>query len=264
MISPLPPADLDDWADRLHAALLDSAPIAPLSESIPDFDVAGAYAIQQRNLTRLLDDGGRLVGRKIGLTSAPMQQLLGVDEPDYGFILDTMVYPDGGAIPASSLCAPRVEPEIAFRLNRPLQGPGIAVADVLDATDAVAAALEIVDSRIADWRITLCDTVADNASSAAVVLGPWVPINDAPDLDDISAYLYVNNEQVDTGIATAVLGHPAEAVAWLVNALAAFDIGLQVGEFVMSGSITSAVFVHAGDTAAADLSGLGRVSIDFT
>ncbi|MET9203133.1 fumarylacetoacetate hydrolase family protein [Gordonia sp. NPDC003585] len=264
MNSPLPTADLDVWADRLHNALTDSSPIPPLSDSIPDLDVAGAYAIQQRNLHRLLGGGARLVGRKIGLTSAPMQHLLGVDEPDYGFILDTMVFPDGGSIRLSTLCAPRVEPEIAFRLNRPLQGPGVSVADVLDATDAVAAALEIVDSRITDWRITLCDTIADNASSAAVVLGPWVPINDAPDLDDISASLHVNGRQVDNGVATAVLGHPAEAVAWLANALAAFDTGLQAGEFVMSGSITAAVFVHAGDAAAADLSGLGRVSIDFT
>ena len=264
MSSPLSTADIDSWADMLHSALVDNAPIPPLSDSIHDLDVAGAYAIQQRNLTRLLGAGARLVGRKIGLTSAPMQELLGVDEPDYGYILDTMVYPAGGTISVSSLCAPRVEPEIAFRLNRPLRGPGVSVADVLDATDAVAAALEIVDSRIADWRITLCDTVADNASSAAVVLGPWVPIDAAPDLVDITAALRINDTQVDQGVATAVLGHPAEAVAWLANALAAFDTGLHAGEFVMSGSITSAVFVHAGDVAAAELSGLGRVSIDFT
>lgn len=263
MTSSLTTTDINAWADRLHTALVDSAPIPPLTESIPDLDVTGAYAIQQRNLERHLADGARLVGRKIGLTSAPMQQLLGVDEPDYGFILDTMVRPDGGSIPRSSLCAPRVEPEIAFRLRKPLRGPGVSVADVLDATDAVAASLEIVDSRVADWRITLPDTVADNASSGAVVLGPWVPIDRAPDLDDITASLAVNGSEVVRGSATAVLGHPAEAVVWLANALAAFDTGLDAGQFVMSGSITAAVFVHAGDNAAADLSGLGRVSLDF-
>ncbi len=256
--------DINTWADRLHTALVNSAPIPPITESIPDLDVARAYAIQQRNLQRHLTAGSKLVGHKIGLTSAPMQQLLGVDEPDYGFILDTMVRPDGGSIPRSSFCAPLVEPEVAFRLRKPLRGPGVSVADVLDATDAVAASLEIVDSRVADWRITLPDTVADNASSGAVVLGPWVPIDQAPDLDDVNASLVVNGTEVDRGAAAAVLGHPAEAVVLLANALGAFDTGLDAGEFVISGSITAAVFVNAGDIAAVELSDLGRVSIDFT
>ncbi|MDF3285188.1 MULTISPECIES: fumarylacetoacetate hydrolase family protein [unclassified Gordonia (in: high G+C Gram-positive bacteria)] len=251
------------WADRLHQALSTSTPIEPPTESVPDLDVATAYAIQQYNLTRQLDSGASLVGRKIGLTSAPMQQLLGVDSPDFGFILDSMVTPDGGTISSAALCAPRVEPEIAFRLHRPLRGPGVTVADVIEATDAVAAALEIVDSRVSDWRITLPDTVADNASSGAVALGPWVPIGQAPDLDEVAASLMINGDIVDSGIATAVLGHPAEAVAWLANALADYDTGIDAGQFVMSGSITSAVFVHTGDTAAADLTGLGRVAVTF-
>lgn len=252
------------WADRLDEATRDATPIDPLTSERPDLDVATAYAIQARNLDRALAGGDRLVGRKIGLTSAPMQNLLGVDQPDFGFILDSMVASDGGSIARSSLCAPRVEPEIAFRLHRPLRGPGVGVVDVLDATDAVAAALEIVDSRIADWRITLPDTVADNASSGAVVLGPWVALADAPDLDTAVAELHLRGEVVDTGTGDAVLGHPATAVAWLANALADYGIGLAAGEFVMSGSITSAVFVDAGDTAAAVISGLGRVSVSFT
>ena len=127
--------------------------------------------MQRLNLNRHLDQGAVLRGHKIGLTSAPMQELLGVNEPDFGYILDNMVLPDGAKVPITTFCAPRVEPEVAFLLRRPLQGPGVTVEDVLVATEAVAPALEIVDSRIADWRITLADTIADNASSGAVVLG---------------------------------------------------------------------------------------------
>jgi 2-keto-4-pentenoate hydratase len=162
-------------ADLLHIAQAASAPIAPLTERYPGLDVADAYAIQQINLTRRLNGGRSLVGHKIGLTSEPMQMLLGVDEPDFGYILDDMVLRDGSAVSAARFCAPRVEPEVAFLLHRPLRGPGVTVDEVHAATEAVAVALEIVDSRIADWKLTLADTVADNASSGAVVIGDWVP-----------------------------------------------------------------------------------------
>ncbi len=140
-----------------------------------------------------------LRGHKIGLTSAPMQQLLGVSEPDFGYILDSMVLPDGAAVPVTAFCAPRVEPEVAFLLRSPLHGPNVTVDDVLAATEAVAAALEVVDSRIANWRITLADTIADNASSGAVVLGEWVPIGDVPPLSETTATLVVNDRVVGTG-----------------------------------------------------------------
>ncbi|WP_308125476.1 2-keto-4-pentenoate hydratase [Rhodococcoides corynebacterioides] len=255
---------IDDIAQRLFRAGRDAAPIAPPTDELPDLDVAAAYRIQQVNFDRAVGSGARLVGRKIGLTSAPMQTLLGVDEPDYGYVLDTMVVPDGGSIARATLCAPRVEPEIAFRLGRPLRGPGIDKHDVLDATDAVAAALEIVDSRIVKWRITLPDTVADNASSAAVVIGAWTPLEQVPALDAVEAELSLGGAVIDQGLGSAVLGHPAEAVAWLINALAEHDTGVDAGEFVMSGSMTSAAFVNAGDTAHAHLTGLGRVSVSFT
>lgn len=255
--------DLDVWADRLHTALETSTPIDPPSETIANFRVADAYAIQRRNLARAEARGAVLVGHKIGLTSAPMQKLLGVDEPDYGYVLDTMVLPNNASVPARSLCAPRVEPEIAFRLHRPLRGPGVTIEDVLDATDALAVALEIVDSRIVDWRITLSDTIADNASSGAVVLGPWIPISESPDLVTAHADLLVNGELTGSGTGAAVLGHPAAAVAWLANALADFDTALERGQFVMSGSMTSAAFVYAGDHAAVDIDGLGSIRIEF-
>lgn len=255
--------DVGAAADLLHAAQIGRAPIDPLTERYPGLDVAGAYAIQQVNLSRRLRGGRTLVGHKIGLTSRPMQVLLGVDEPDFGYILDDMVLARDTAAPAGQFCAPRVEPEVAFLLRRPLHGPGVTADDVYAATEAVAVALEIVDSRIADWRLTLPDTVADNASSGAVVLGDWVPYGDRIDLPSARASLSLDGTEIDSGVGSAVLGDPALAVAWLANALAAFGTEILPGQFVMSGSFTTAAFVGAGDHAAATIGGLGTVSLDL-
>ena len=238
-------------------------PIAPLSQTYPDLDVAGAYAVQRLNLARYLGQGSALLGHKIGLTSAPMQKLLGVNEPDFGYILDSMVLPNDAAVPVTTFCAPRVEPEVAFLMREPLRGPGLTAEDVMAAAEAVAPALEVVDSRIADWRITLADTIADNASSAAVVLGDWIPIHDAPPLPDTTATLVVNDITVGAGQGTAVMGDPAVAVAWLANALADYDTTVEAGQLVMSGSYTTASLVVAGDRASATITGLGTVSVTF-
>lgn len=250
-------------AALLYNAQSRRAPVAPLTATYPNLDVAQAYAVQRLNLTRHLDQGAVLRGHKIGLTSAPMQALLGVNEPDFGYILDNMVLPDGANVPITTFCAPRVEPEVAFLLRRPLQGPGVTVEDVLAATEAVAPALEIVDSRIADWRIRLADTIADNASSGAVVLGDWVPLAQAPPLPETTAALVVNDEAVATGQGTAVLGDPVNAVVWLANAIARYGDVIEAGQFVMSGSYTTASFVAAGDRASATVSGLGAVHVSF-
>jgi len=226
-------------------------------------DVSAAYAVQQVNLRRRLAAGRALVGRKIGLTSGPMQQLLGVDEPDYGFILDDMII-KSNTVSRNAFCKPRVEPEVAFLLHSTLRGPGITAADVYAATRAVAVSLEIVDSRIADWKLTLPDTVADNASSGAVILGDWIPHSDAPDLPQTLATLTLNGVDIDTGYGSAVMGDPAVAVAWLANALAEYDDELTAGQFVMSGSYTTAAFVEAGDVVTTTISGLGTVSLTFT
>jgi 2-keto-4-pentenoate hydratase len=247
----------------LYGAQSGRAPVAPLTATYPNLDVAQAYAVQRLNLIRHLDQGAVLRGHKIGLTSAPMQKLLGVNEPDFGYVLDNMVLPGGANVPITTFCAPRVEPEVAFLLRRPLQGPGVTVEDVIAATGAVAPALEIVDSRIADWRITLADTIADNASSGAVVLGDWVPLAQAPPLPETTAALVVNDETVATGQGTAVLGDPAKAVAWLANAIARYGDVIEAGQFVMSGSYTTASFVVAGDRASATVSGLGAVHVSF-
>lgn len=210
----------DAAAADLWAAHRNQAPIPPLTETFPGFDVADAYAVQQINLRRRIAAGARLVGHKIGLTSQPMQELLGVAEPDFGYILDDMVLSNDATVPVDRFCAPRVEPEIAFLLHRPLRGPGVTVADVHAATEAVAVALEIVDSRIADWKLTLPDTVADNASSGAVVLGEWVPFAADLDLPGLHAALHLDGAEIAAGWGSAVLGDPAAAVAWLANALA--------------------------------------------
>ena len=255
--------ELTSAADLLYEAQHHAHPIAPLTQTFPKLTAEQAYSIQRSNMVRHIADGAVLCGHKIGLTSAPMQQLLGVDEPDFGYILDDMVLADGAEVSLATLCAPRVEPEVAFLLGAPLRGPGVTVSDVMAATRAVAPALEIVDSRIADWRITLADTIADNASSAAVVLGDWVPIARAPELPHTTATLVINESAVETGSGTAVMGHPAAAVAWLANALASYDVAIEAGHLVMSGSYTAAPFVVSGNRTSAHISGLGTVTALF-
>ena len=248
-------------AADLWAAHRDRTPISPLTERYSELDIADAYAVQQVNLHRYLAAGSRLVGRKIGLTSKPMQSLLGVDEPDFGYVLDDMVIDD--MVGTARFCAPRVEPEVAFLLRSPLRGPGVRVPDVHAATEAVAVALEIVDSRITDWKLTLPDTVADNASSGAVTLGQWVTHTDDLALARATASLRLNGSEIDSGTGDAVMGDPAAAVAWLANALGDYDTELSAGQFIMSGSFTSAAFVRPGDVATAKITGLGTVSLRF-
>jgi len=161
----------EELARRLYEAEHRCSPIPPLTDAYPDLTVADAYAVQRALIARKLEEGARVVGWKIGLTSRPMQQMFGIDTPDFGHLLDTMALPSGAELPCSQLIAPRVEPEFAFVLARDLAGPGVREEDVLAATEAVALALEVIDSRIEGWRIRLADTIADNASSARFVLG---------------------------------------------------------------------------------------------
>lgn len=249
-------------AERLWYAQCDSAPIPPVTSWYPELNVESAYEVQGINLRRQLSAGAHLVGRKVGLTSEPMQTLLGVNEPDFGYILDSMIV-GTDTVEIERFCAPRVEPEIAFLLSRPLRGPRVDIEDVYAATEFVAVALEVVDSRIADWKLTLPDTVADNASSGAVVLGEWVPYSAGVNLSQMVATLELNGEQIDTGVGRAVMGDPAAAVAWLANTLAHFDTELTHGQFVMSGAFTAAARVSRGDVVTAEISGLGAASLAF-
>ena len=253
----------EDVGRLLRQAEVRAAPVEPLSEMFPGLDLADAYAVQQGNIAERVAAGARIVGHKVGLTAVAMQQLLGVNEPDFGHLLDDMVHADGNTVTAAHYIQPRIEPEICFRLAAPLRGPGVTVQDVLAATEAVAPALEIVDSRIRDWKITLADTVADNASSAGLVCGAWTPICRAPDLAAITVDLFIDGEPVAAGSGREVLGHPSAAVAWLADTLASFGSGLEPGHLVLPGAMTTAPFVSAGQRVEARFSALGRVSAIF-
>jgi 2-oxopent-4-enoate hydratase len=250
----------------LDAAERNRAAVQPLTETLKGLTVQDAYAIQAAWLRHKLASASRptLVGRKVGLTARAMQEQLGVSEPDFGFLLDQMLVPDGGAIARQELILPRVEPEIAFVLAKDLRGPGLSASDVLDATRAVAPALEIVDSRIADWKIKLQDTIADNGSSARAVIGASMPFERGLDLAAVVVTLRRGGEQVGEGAGAAVLGHPAEAVAWLANALAGFGESLHAGDVVLPGAMCASVFANVGDAFEASYTGLGRVSVRFT
>ena len=212
-------------------------------------------------------DGATVVGRKVGLTSRAMQEMLGVDQPDFGYLTDEMISSSGVALRVADYIAPRVEVEIAFRLGRQLAGSDLTVDDVLEATEAVAVAVEVIDSRIAEWRIRIADTIADNASSARVVLGAWADFR-GQDLAALEAGLTVRSrdgEEQVSGRGDAVLGHPARAVAWLAEALDTYEGGgMEAGEIVIPGAMAKALTVAAGSTVSAHVEGLGEVNLSFS
>jgi len=250
------------------AALLDQAeqsrmPLPPLSQEYPTLTPAQAYAIQSTWLDLKLARGARIIGRKIGLTSRAMQELLGVDQPDYGFLLDSMMVTSGGTLSRTDFLLPRIEPEIAFWLAKDLKGPGITVDAVLAATHGVSPALELVDSRIAKWQIKLPDTIADNASSARVIVSEQIVPLDGLDLAAEAVTLTRNGVEVGSGNGAAVLGHPAEAVAWLANKLAEYDIAIMAGQLVLPGAMCAAATVAAGETYRAVFTTIGEVSVRF-
>lgn len=241
---------LETLADELWQAQLSREPIPqPSTGNYPDLDIEGAYAVQTRNLQRRISAGEVVVGRKIGLTSRAMQQQLGVDQPDYGAITDRMVIANGGEVDLSELIAPRVEPEFAFRIGRELsESP--TLEEVRGGVDAVAVSAEIIDSRVSDWMIGLVDTIADNASSARIVVGPWQPATPerlAATIDTTIA-LERDGEVIDSGAGAEVLGDPIVALHWLASAIGKFGNVLKPGDTVLAGAVTGAVTLTAGST----------------
>lgn len=253
---------IDELARRLYEAERTAVPVGPLTAEHPDLTIADAYAVQLAGRAMRVADGASLVGRKVGLTSDAMQQMLGVDQPDFGYLTAGMVSADGATMPAH-LIAPRVEAEIAFRLGAPLGGPDLTVADVLAATEAVAPAIEVIDSRVADWRILIADTIADNASSGHVAIGAWQPLGEL-DLAAMEMTMTVEPGESVSGRGDAVLGHPAEAVAWLARSLHVNGgETIAAGEIVIPGAMARALAVAPGGSATATFSGLGSVSARF-
>jgi 2-keto-4-pentenoate hydratase len=255
------PERLKELSDSLLWARRSATALRPLTDAYPSLSVQEAYRIARQGVEADIQDGAVLVGHKIGLTSVAVQRQLGVDSPDYGALLDTMEIADGATLDPADYIAPRVELELAFRLKSSLRGPSVTAEDVRAATGSVQAAIELVDSRIVDWRITLADTVADRASSAAFVVGGTQRSLDELDVKAVAVELYRNGELVERGRSDAVLGDPCAAVAWLANALAEFGEVLEAGEIVLSGACTKMVSIVPGDTYRATYAGLGELTL---
>ena len=251
-------------AEQLYQAEMSATPVDPLTAMHPGLTVEQAYAIQLEGVAiRRERDSRKVIGKKIGLTSIAMQKLIGVDEPDYGHLFDHMLVSEGEPILCSRLLQPKVEGEVAFVLNKRLQGPGVTIAEVLRATEGVMASIEIVDSRVRDWKIKLADTIADNASSARFVVGSRLVCPGEVDLRLLGMVFEKNGEVVNTGAGAAVMGHPASSVAWLANKLGGFGIALEEGEIILSGALTGAVDARAADCFLISFQGLGTVGVRF-
>lgn len=257
----------DSTRDKIAADLAQAErsrqPITPLTPSYPDIDVVDAYQIQLINIRRRVAEGGRVVGHKVGLSSPVMQQMMGVDEPDYGHLLDNMRVFEDAPVRTANYLYPRVEVEVGFILAADLPGADCTEDDVLAATEALVPSIELIDSRIKDWQIKICDTIADNASAAGFVLGAARVSPAEVDVKAIDAVLTRNGELAAEGRSDAVLGNPATAVAWLARKVEGFGVRLRKGDIVLPGSCTFAVDANAGDEFVADFTGLGSVRLSF-
>jgi 2-keto-4-pentenoate hydratase len=229
----------------------------------PEIDVVDAYEIQLINVRQRVSQGARVVGHKVGLSSLAMQQMMGVDEPDYGHLLDEMQVFEDIPVKVADYLYPRVEVEVGFILAEDLPGAGCTEDDVLGATAALVPSIELIDTRIGDWKIGLCDTIADNASSAGFVLGEARLSPAELDITANDAVLTRNSEVVAKGRSDAVLGNPVTAVAWLARKVESFGVRLKAGDIVLPGSCTRAIDVRAGDNFVAEFAGLGSVRLAF-
>jgi 2-keto-4-pentenoate hydratase len=259
----IPLATRDVLAADLAQAERSRQPIAPLTAAHPEIDVVDAYEIQLINIRQRVAEGARVVGHKVGLSSLAMQQMMGVDEPDYGHLLNEMQVFENKPVTAANYLYPRVEVEVGFILAHDLPGANCTEDDVLKATEAFAPSIELIDTRITDWKIALCDTIADNASSAGFVLGSGRVAPADIDITAIDAVLTRNGEVVAKGRSDAVLGNPVKAVAWLSRKVESFGVRLRAGDIVLPGSCTRAIDARPGDDFVAEFVGLGSVRLSF-
>lgn len=265
----LSPSDTNLYGDELYSAFVDLRTVPNLRDRVPGIDLSDAYRIQSHIVQRRIDAGETIVGKKVGVTSAAVMNMLGVYEPDFGQLLSGMVYGDGDTIRLDSLIQPRAEGEIAFVLKHDLVGPGVTAIDVLRATDYVVPCFEIVDSRIDDWDIKIVDTVADNASCGVYVLGsePKDPLE--VDLALVGMTIDVRQpgdtigELFATGAGAAVKGSPVNSMVWLANTLGALGMPFRAGEVILTGSLTVMAWVKGPQTITCEFGGLGSCSVTF-
>lgn len=250
-------------ARELLAAYASGRPVAPLTQTYPDIAFPDAYEIQRLQIEQLLEDGRVVKGHKVGLTSAAMQKQLGVDQPDFGHLLDDMFFLEHMPIGMGRWLQARIEPETAFVLGRPLKGPGVTIADAIRAVEFVLPALEIVDSRITDWKIGIIDTISDNASSGGVILGGRPTKLTDVDLRTVGCTLYKNGQIVGTGANGAVLGNPLNSLVWLANTIGPQGVTLEPGHVVLPGSVTKMQPIAPGDVFVANWGVLGTVTARF-
>ena len=253
----------DELAADLAQAERSREPIVPLTVAYPDIDIVDAYEIQLINIRQRVAEGARVLGHKVGLSSKAMQQMMGVDEPDYGHLLDEMQVFEHTPVHTGRYLYPRVEVEVGFILADDLPGADCTEDDVLAATEALVPSIELIDTRITDWKIKLCDTIADNASSAGFVLGEARVSPTDVDVQMIEAVLTRNGDLVAEGRSDAVLGNPVTAVAWLARKVESFGVRLRAGDIVLPGSCTRAIDARPGDNFVADFDGLGSVRLSF-
>jgi 2-keto-4-pentenoate hydratase len=258
-----PVTDLNALAALLLDAYATGTPVPPLTETYEGLTVDDAYAIQRVQIASRTATGAGIAGYKVGLTSEPMRRQFGVDEPDFGHLLTDMEHAADAPIRTNQFLQPRAEPEIALVLGRPLHGPQVSVSDIVAATAYAVPAIEIIDSRIESWKIGLVDTVADNASSGGFVIGQSPLPLDRLDLSLAGCVLRHNGRIAATGAGAAVLGSPLHAAAWLANVLIGRGAALEAGHIILTGSITAAIPVAAGDAVTAIFDRLGSVTALF-
>jgi len=256
--------DINNIASELFAALRDQTQIKPLTVSYPEININDAYQISKTFLSFREKEGEVIVGKKIGVTSPVVQEMLGVNQPDFGFLTNVMQVQNKSSFKIdSTLIQPRAEAEIAFILKEDLHGPGITLEDVMDATEKILPCFEIVDSRIDNWNIKIQDTVADNASCGIFVLGEGACSPNKFAMDELEVVVTKNKKFLSAGQGSAVQGHPAQAVAWLANTLGEYDIPLLKGEVILSGSLVPLEPAVAGDKFSMELKGVGTCEINF-
>ena len=249
---------------ELHGAFSEGRTIEPLTTRGHNLTLDEAYQIQRHMLAPRIASGVRVVGKKIGATSEPVQKAVGIDQPDFGLLLEDCAFEAGDTIPYERLIQPRAEGEIAFFLGDELKGPGITADRVLAATQYVSPCLEIVDSRVRDWQIQIVDTIADNASCGVFILGKTKVDPSGLDLAACRMAISINGEEATCGFGSASLGHPANAVAWLANKLAELGETLTVGEPILSGSLGALIELHPGDHVDLTIDGLGECFAHFS